>query len=199
MEEARPMPIIVDREAVRRDILMAFQRCIARKPMASVTLRDIAAEAGMSHAKLLNYYESKHDLLVTYVRYTRDYMSEKCSAWFETHDRADYASNLAYLNAFMDYVASGAVGETRPNATTQTYVLARYDPEIGALVQEEFRAWRTLMEQCLVRVYGPEVGAREAEVMMILISGTFICNYNRALTGAVNDDILGLLGHLTKS
>ena len=52
------MPIIVDRDQIRMDILMAFQRCIERKPMMNVSLRDIAAEAGMSHAKLLNYFES---------------------------------------------------------------------------------------------------------------------------------------------
>ena len=142
------MPIIVDRDQIRMDILMAFQRCIERKPMMNVSLRDIAAEAGMSHAKLLNYFESKNDLILAYVRYTREYMSEKCSQWFAGHDRADYASNLAYMNAFMDYVANAPAHEQRPNATTQTYVLARYDPEIGRLVQEEFRAWRTLMEQC---------------------------------------------------
>ncbi len=89
------MPIIVDRDQIRRDILMAFQRCIERKPMMNVSLRDIAAEAGMSHAKLLNYFESKNDLILAYVRYTREYMSEKCSQWFAGHDRADYDSNLA--------------------------------------------------------------------------------------------------------
>lgn len=35
--------------------------------------------------------------------------------------------------------------------------------------------------------------------MMILISGTFICNYNCALTGEINDNIIGYLGNLTKS
>ena len=84
------MPLIVDKEAVRMEILMAFQRCIDRKPLTNVSLRDIAAEANMSHAKLLNYFDSKEDLLVSYVRYTRDYMSQKCLAWFNEHDRADY-------------------------------------------------------------------------------------------------------------
>lgn len=197
--EAKRMPIIVDREQIRTDILMAFERCIERKPMLSVSLRDIAAEAGMSHAKLLNYFESKNDLVLAYVRYTREYMSEKCSQWFAAHARADYASNLAYMNAFMDYVANAPSHEQRPSATTQTYVLARYDPEIGQLVQDEFRAWRTLMEQCLVRIYGQEAGMHEAEAMMILIAGTFICNYNRALTGEINDNILGYLGNLSRS
>lgn len=39
----------------------------------------------------------------------------------------------------------------------------------------------------------------EAEAMMILIAGTFICNYNRVLTGDVNADILGALGKLSES
>ena len=61
------MPIIVDRDQIRMDILMAFQRCIERKPMMNVSLRDIAAEAGMSHAKLLNYFESKNDLILSLI------------------------------------------------------------------------------------------------------------------------------------
>ena len=42
------MPIIVDREQIRTDILMAFERCIERKPMLSVSLRDIILTARKS-------------------------------------------------------------------------------------------------------------------------------------------------------
>ena len=174
------MPLIVDKQAVRMDILMAFQRCIDRKPLTNVSLRDIAAEASMSHAKLLNYFDSKEELLVSYVRYTRDYMSEKCVA-------------------FMSYVARGRVGEQRPNATTQTYVLAHYNERVAELIKEEFAEWRRIMEKCLKRIYGDEVGAREAEGMMILIAGTFICNYNNALTGGISDNIIGSFDKLLQS
>lgn len=193
------MPLIVDKDAVRTEILMAFQRCIDKKPLTNISLRDIAAEAGMSHAKLLNYFENKDDLVLSYCRYTRQFMAEKCSQWFLAHDRKDYGSNLAFMNAFMQYVAEGEAGETRPNATTQTYVLAHYSGEVGELVQGEFKAWRELMEQCLISIYGPEAGMKEAEAMMILIAGTFICNYNRALTGNINDNIIGYLSNLAKS
>lgn len=193
------MPIIVDRDAVRKEILLAFQRCIEKKPIDRVSLRDIAAEAAMSHPKLLNYFENKDELILTYVRYTKDYMSQHCMTWFITHDRRDYESNLAYMNDFMHYVAEAPEGEFRPNATTQTYVLGHYSEEIGKMVTDEFREWREIMEKCLVAIYGETVGRREAEAMMILISGTFICNYNRALTGEINDNIIGYLGNLTHS
>ncbi len=193
------MPLIVDKQAVRMEILMAFQRCIDRKPLTNVSLRDIAAEAGMSHAKLLNYFENKDELLVSYVRYTREFMSEKCVQWFLEHDRADYGSNIEYMNAFMSYVARGKVGEKRPNATTQTYVLAHYNDRVAELIREEFAEWRRVMEMCLKRIYGDEVGAREAEGMMILIAGTFICNYNNALTGNISDHIIGSFDKLLQS
>ena len=192
------MPAIIDHDRVRMDILRAFQACIQDKPITQIPLRDIAQRAGMSHSRLLYYFKSKRELLICYVRYTRDYMSDKCVAWFREHPREGYGTNLDYMNAFMEYVAGGKSGEVRPNATTQTYVLARYDKEIEALIMEEFRQWRLIMEQCLASIYGPEVGAAEAEAMMILIAGTFICNYNRALTGSINGNIIGLLSNLAK-
>ncbi len=193
------MPLIVDKDKVRMEILLAFQRCIEKKPMTNISLRDIAGEAGMSHAKLLNYFDSRDALILAYCQYTRDFMSEKCTQWFMEHDRKEYGSNLAYMNAFMEYVAVGKAGEARPNATTQTYVLAHYNGDVGKLVTEEFAAWRVTMEACLARIYGAEAGKKEAEAMMILIAGTFICNYNNALTGAINDNIIGYLANLARS
>ncbi len=114
------MPIIVDKEKVRMEILMAFQRCIEKKPIDTISLRDIAAEAGMSHPKLLNYFENKDELILTYVKYTKDYMTQHCMTWFITHNRKDYDSNLAYLNDFMNYVADAPEGELRPSAGRRT-------------------------------------------------------------------------------
>ena len=53
-------------------------------------LRDIAAEAGTSHPKLLNYFDSKDTLILSYVKYTREYMSKHCMEWFRAHSRKDY-------------------------------------------------------------------------------------------------------------
>ena len=119
------MPAIIDHDAVKMNILAAFQSCIEERTITQIPLRMVAERAGMSHSKLLYYFKSKHELLVSYVRYTREYMTEKCVAWFAEHPRENYGSNLDYMNAFMEYVAVGKPGEVRPNATTQTYVLAR--------------------------------------------------------------------------
>ena len=192
------MPLVVDRDRVRMDILLAFERCMKDTPMTNVSLRDIAREAGMSHANLLNYFSSKDDLIITYVRYTKDYVADKCREWFATHSRKRYKSNLTYMNAFMSYVVKAPDTEHRPMAPTQTYVLAQYNPEIREILNEAYVEWHKVMEECLVEVYGDKVGKQEAEAMMILIAGTFICNYNNALTGVANNNLIGAFGNLAE-
>ena len=191
------MPIIVDKEKMRMDILMAFQRCIEKKPIDTISLRDIAAEAGMSHPKLLHYFDSKDDLILTYVKYTKDYMTEHCMNWFATHDRKDYDSNLAFMNDFMHYVAEAPEGELRPNATTQTYVLGHYKEEIGKMVTAEFREWREIMEQCLIAVYGEEVGRKEAEAMDLvwLAAATGDCFELYECSALYHGSIMQILRH----
>ena len=109
------------------------------------------------------------------------------------------SSITAAFTGFVRETSSSTEGELRPNATTQTYVLGHYNDEIGRMICDEFREWREVMERCLVSIYGEEVGKSEAEAMMILIAGTFICNYNRALTGRINDNIIGSIAGLARS
>lgn len=193
------MPLIVDKEKVRVDILMAFERCMKEAPMMNVSLRDIAKEAGMSHANLLNYFNSKDDLVISYVRYVRDFVSQICIDWFATHSRKRYKSNINYLNAFMSYVAENKFGDKRPNALAQIYVLTHYNPEIADLVRDEFIEWRKVMENELVKVYGEEVGKKEAEVMVVLIAGTLIASYCDVHTGRIKDSMVSQFSKLIES
>ena len=193
------MPLIVDKDKVRLDILMAFERCMKETPMMNVSLRDIAKEAGMSHANLLNYFSNKDDLVVSYVRYVRDFVSQICIDGFATHSRRRYKSNINYLNAFMSYVSENSFGENRPGALAQIYVLTHYNKEIADLVRKEFQQWRSVMETVLVGIYGEEVGKKEAEAMVILIVGTLICNYCDVHTGRIQDSMVSQFGPLLDS
>lgn len=192
------MPKIVDRDAVRLDILMAFQRCIGSKPIDKISLRDIAAEADMSHPKLLNYFSSKNEIIYTYIRYTQDFISSRCRAWFKENRREAYSSNLEYINAFMKYVAEGKEGELRPLAASQTFVLGHYDGEIGSMVRAEFEDWHSTICSCLQESCGEALGAEEAEALMCLCVGVMVCNYNKAMSGKINGDILGRIARLTE-
>ena len=104
-----------------------------------------------------------------------------------------------YLNAFMSYVAENNFGDKRPSALTQIYVLTRYNPEIAAVVKEEFADWRKVMEDALIKVYGNKVGKKEAEAMVLLIVGTLIANYCDVHTGRISGSIVSSFENLLDS
>lgn len=184
------MPLIVNREEEKRKILMAFEECLSEKTIFNVSLRDIASKAGMTHPKILCYFTSRDELVREYCEYIRSYMYFHCERWFGTHSPRNYKTKKDYMNAFLEYVARGEKGETRPVATVQTYVLAKYNDDIKKMVQKEFADWKTLMKRCLISVYGESVQDSDAEYMMVLISGIFICTYNGVLSPDYGSDIL---------
>lgn len=184
------MPLIVNKEEEKKKILSAFEECIKEKPMFEVSLRDIAKKANMTHPKLLNYFQSKDDLVLAYCNYIKNFMSEHCRMWFKNHNPKDYQNKTDYMNHFMKYVQEGEDSHTRPIATVQTYVLAKYNLQVDKMVKDEFKSWRDLMKECLVSVYGTEATDEDSEYMMILIAGVFICQYNGVLTGNINDKLL---------
>lgn len=184
------MPLIVDKDKEKAKILAAFESCLLEKPMLKVTLRDIAQKAHMTHPKLLNYFDNKDALILEYCNYTKNYMCSHCKTWFETHAPNSYEDKKAYMNAFLEYVAGKNSNESRPVATVQTYVLAKYDNNIKLLIKEEFASWKNLMKECLTSVYGDSITDSDAEYMMVLISGIFICNYNNVLSDDFGANIL---------
>lgn len=184
------MPKIVDREKIRHEILRAFEACIEDKPISNISLRDIAAKAHMTHPKLLNYFAGKDDIILAYCEHIKLYRAEQCEKWFDMHDPKEYASPLDYMNAFMQHVMENGSCAGAPKAAVQTYVLAKYNQDIQDFLKEEFAVWRETMEKCLKRVYGSAVGSAEAEAMMVLITGAFVCNYTGALTGQITQNIL---------
>lgn len=193
------MPLVVNREEEKRKILMAFEECLGTKPIFNVSLRDIASRAGMTHPKILCYFDSREDLIREYCRYIKDYMYTHCERWFKEHNPSDYESKKAYINAFLGYCAKGEEGETRPTATVQTYVLAKYNSDIKRMIKEEFMEWKALMKKCLVSVFGDGAEDDDAEFMMVLITGIFMCHYNDVLSPSYGEDMLSSLAFLRES
>ena len=60
------------REQRRRQLIDATMKCIARSGMSSVTLGDVASEAGLSQGIVNLHFESKENLLTETLRYLAD-------------------------------------------------------------------------------------------------------------------------------
>lgn len=61
------------REQKRQQILEATCRCLCEKPFHTLTIKDIAAEAGLSHGLVHYYFANKQEVLVETAAFLADY------------------------------------------------------------------------------------------------------------------------------
>ena len=79
------MPKIVDHERQRTAFATAAMRLIARHGLEGVTMRSVAAEAGLSYGSLFHYFESKDDLLMHAVRHSMAEQTRRVNEFQERH------------------------------------------------------------------------------------------------------------------
>ncbi|WP_326566292.1 TetR/AcrR family transcriptional regulator [Amycolatopsis rhabdoformis] len=74
------MPTRVDHEQRRREIAAAVWRIAAERGLESVSMREVAAEAGVSLRLVQYYFETKHNLLVLSLRYLHERGEQRAQA-----------------------------------------------------------------------------------------------------------------------
>lgn len=81
------MPKIVDRAERRREIAEALLRLVAREGIEAVSVRTVAAEAGLSAGAVQKYFSTKEELYYFALDLTGDYLENR---WSEV----DYGGDL---------------------------------------------------------------------------------------------------------
>ncbi|WP_433361528.1 TetR/AcrR family transcriptional regulator [Streptosporangium sp. CA-115845] len=80
MRKWRDMPKIVDHDARRRHIAEAVHRVIHDKGMESVSLREVAAEAGMSMGAVQYYVTTKDQMLLLALERIKIWIGDRVAA-----------------------------------------------------------------------------------------------------------------------
>jgi AcrR family transcriptional regulator len=75
------MPKIVDHDLQREKFAIAAMSLIARHGLEGVTMRAVAAEAGLSYGSLFHYFGSKDELLMHAVRYSMNLQSQRVNEY----------------------------------------------------------------------------------------------------------------------
>jgi AcrR family transcriptional regulator len=75
------MPKIVDHDLQKEKFAQAAMSLIARHGLEGVTMRAVAAEAGLSYGSLFHYFDSKDALLMHAVRYSTSLQSKRVNEY----------------------------------------------------------------------------------------------------------------------
>lgn len=172
------MPRIVDKEAIKIEIMEAFARLSDERPLTAVSLREIAAEAGMSHTNVLRYFESKNSLHVATVHWASTFIFNSIETWFKANHLSDYPSRREYLDAFFTYFQTENQKGVNPRDVVMTCALGAYSPEIKAAIREEFARANRLFDACFSAEFGRPLTEDEISTIFLTFFGIYFARFN---------------------
>jgi len=162
------MPKIVDHETQRQRFAEAAIRLIARDGFEGMTMRAVAAEAGLSYGSLFHYFDSKDELLVHAVRQLTAQQSRRVN---------DFSSRSRGLKALQRLLCDDALVDTasRDEAVVWLAFLSRaaLEPGLARIHSQLIDGWLERIRQMLEEARaGGEVPATldtEAEALAIWV------------------------------
>jgi AcrR family transcriptional regulator len=96
------MPKIVDHDAQREHFAEAAIRLIARDGFEGMTMRAVAAEAGLSYGSLFHYFGSRDELLIHAVRHLTAQQSRRVNEFSSRSGGLKALQCLLYDDALVD-------------------------------------------------------------------------------------------------
>lgn len=188
------MPKVVDKEAVRQDILEAFHRLSLNKPLTAISLREIAAEAGLSHSSILRYFHDKNSIMVACVHWASRSFADNIGNWFSVHHLCDFESRKDYLDAFFSFFQKTDACQIRAQDVVMMCALGAYSEEIKNAVREEFKNLAAVLQKTLSREFDCEITSTQITSVCVIFYGIYFSHFSQAIPdGEICFPVEGLL------
>lgn len=164
------MPIIVNVEETKRKILEEFHRCCQEEPLNAVSMRKIAKNLGMSHAKILYYFESKDALVIEYIlQYANQFIIEEYMNDLEKKPQT--------IKDFLKVIIQGYYTSKDLDSYNQTYLqiytLSIYDYRISDIIQKAKIKWENSITEYL-KQWNIHCSDQQCKAIMVFLDGILI-------------------------
>ena len=138
------MPKIVDHDTQREHFAQAAIRLIARDGFEGMTMRAVAAEAGLSYGSLFHYFDSKDQLLIHAVRQLTAQQSRRVNEFSSRSTGLKALQRLLYDDALVD-------AASRDEAVVWLAFLARaaLEPALARIHGQLIDGWLERIRQML--------------------------------------------------
>lgn len=157
--------------ANRERILSTAARLIRERGIANTTLADISAAAEISKGTLYYYYATKGDLIFDVAERHMTRMTTKIFAWLES-------SSSAHDPATVFRMVFDTVMRSKSRGQIHVYLIQEAlteNPSLRARFIEEYRRWRTIIEEGLASMYSRHDGeSAMAQVLLAAIDGLIL-------------------------
>lgn len=134
-ERSSDVPKKVDQDARRRDIADALLRVAAAEGLESVSLRHVAAEAGISMGAVQHYFRSKDEMLAFALERQSQRREERIIARLTAHGRAPTVRELVRTSA-LEVLPTDEPSRADYLAGVAFFIRALREPRLAALLTE---------------------------------------------------------------
>ncbi|MEA2782389.1 MAG: hypothetical protein QOK29_3933 [Rhodospirillaceae bacterium] len=136
------MPKIVDHDARRNEIALAACRALAKRGLDSVTLADIAKEAGRTTGMLAHYYPSKWDLILSALRFMHVRLEQRLSK--------KLVGETTLLELLQDALPIKVERRAEAAAWLTFWAAAASKPDLLKISAKTHEDWRSLIRRCVI-------------------------------------------------
>jgi AcrR family transcriptional regulator len=141
----RILPKKVDHDLQRETFALAAMRLIARDGLDGLTMRAVAAEAGLSYGSLFHYFNSKEELLIHAVRYSTSSQTQRVN---------EYSTQFSGLKALEALLCDDAIVDQSSRDTWLVWITfvykAAHDPRFTEMNAELIEGWVERFRQHLL-------------------------------------------------
>jgi DNA-binding transcriptional regulator YbjK len=138
------MPKIVDHDSQRARFAEAAIRLIARDGFEGMTMRAVAAEAGLSYGSLFHYFISKDELLMHAVHHSTSLQTQRVN---------DYSTQYTGLNALQHLLCDDAIVSETSRDDSVVWLAFLYKAALkesfSKLHDELIEGWLTRIENLI--------------------------------------------------
>jgi TetR/AcrR family transcriptional repressor of bet genes len=138
------MPKIVDHDLQREKFAEATMSLIARHGLEGVTMRAVAAEAGLSYGSLFHYFASKDDLLKHAIRHSTSLQTQRVN---------EFTDRYSGLKALEHLLCDDAITNESSRESWMVWLTFQYKVALQAsfaeLHSELIDGWLTRITQLL--------------------------------------------------
>lgn len=162
------MPKIVDHDAQRECFADAAIRLIARDGFEGMTMRAVAAEAGLSYGSLFHYFGSKDELLIHAIRHLTAQQSRRVNEFSSRSKGLRALQRLLFDDALVD-------AASRDEAVVWLAFLSRaaLQPALARIHGQMIDGWleriRQMLEEARAAGEVPATLDAEAEALAIWV------------------------------
>jgi AcrR family transcriptional regulator len=162
------MPKIVDHDAQREHFAEAAIRLIAREGFEGMTMRAVAAEAGLSYGSLFHYFGSRDELLIHAVRQLTNRQSRRVNEFSSRSSGLQALERLLFDDALAD-------ASSRDEAVVWLAFLSRaaLKPDFASMHGQLIHDWlgriRHMLDEARAAGEVPDSLDSEAEALAIWV------------------------------